>query len=53
MTSMFFNFLSSSEEENSDTEQHYKKEDPMILWNEKYGKFITNDKFIFFGNKKK
>ena len=46
MTSIF-SCLTSSEEENSDTEQHYKKEDPMILWNEKYGQFITNDKFVF------
>ena len=46
MTSMFFNYFSSSEED-SETEQQYKKEDPMILWNEKYGQFITNDKFVF------
>lgn len=38
-----FSCLTSSDEE---TEQNYKKEDPMVLWNEKYGQFITNDKFI-------
>lgn len=42
MTSMF-SCLTSSDEE---TEQHYKKEDPMILWKEKYGQFITEDIYI-------
>jgi hypothetical protein len=52
MASMF-SCLTSSDE---DTEQHYKEEDPMILWNEKYGQFITDNNFIFtnhFGVKQK
>ena len=42
MTSLF-SCLTSSDEE---TEQNYKKEDPMVLWKEKYGRFITDNKFI-------
>jgi len=44
MTSMFSCF--SSSEEDSETEQHYKKEDPMSLWNEKYGPFIIENPYI-------
>ena len=55
MTTLF-SYLSSSEEESSDIEQNFKKEDPMILWREKYGQSISNKNYIltnYFGFKQK